>query len=387
MADIPGLIEGAHAGAGLGHEFLRHIERAGILVHLVEPMPDGRQRSDGELRHDSRRARCSTMHDLGERPEIVAVTKAELPGAAEVQARLAETTGGEVLLISAVTGQGLNQLVHRVAAVLETQQQAGDMNAARLIAVDIGNSSTKLGWFADCCCRNQPAAAGDGFATFPRGSIPPAELAERFADRAVPVASRQRPSRRRANGGEWVAAHRPRRRLSRADVSRLADCCERRFSRARRPGSAGRCGGGRMCSASRAGRRLWSARARRSPSIWSAATARSREASSWPAFRCRPRRCLARPTCCRWRACAEGRAAARAGQEHRSCHPQRPVLGRGRRGPRDRQRGCRLGSIRRPQVFVTGGDLTRSLRRWSASGRGMCRTWCCPASPSPCRGQ
>ena len=123
MADIPGLIEGAHAGAGLGHEFLRHIERAGILVHLVEPMPmDGsdplanyRTIRDELARYDAK---------LGERPEIIAVTKAELPGAAELQTSLAAETGKEVLLISSVTGQGLNVLTRAIANVLAEQKSA-----------------------------------------------------------------------------------------------------------------------------------------------------------------------------------------------------------------------------------------------------------------------
>jgi GTP-binding protein len=123
MADIPGIIEGAHAGAGLGHEFLRHIERAGILVHLVEPMPmDG---SDPLANYHTIRDEL-TQHDvkLGERPEIVAVTKAELPGAEELQALLAETTGQEVLLMSSVTGQGLNVLTRTIASALAEQKAA-----------------------------------------------------------------------------------------------------------------------------------------------------------------------------------------------------------------------------------------------------------------------
>ena len=122
LADIPGLIEGAHAGAGLGHEFLRHIERAGILVHLVEPLPaDG---SDPLANYRVVRGELEQYDvELGRRPEIVAVTKAELPGAAEVRDRLAAELNEQVLAISAVTGQGLDQLLRVIVRVLDETSQ------------------------------------------------------------------------------------------------------------------------------------------------------------------------------------------------------------------------------------------------------------------------
>jgi GTPase len=133
MADVPGLIEGAHAGVGLGHEFLRHIERAGILVHLVEPAPaDGTdpldnyrtiraelELYDAELPREKVERGIVPFLPLGGRPEIVAVTKADLPESAAVRQRLAELAGRDVLLISAVTGQGLNDLVGRIAQTLQ----------------------------------------------------------------------------------------------------------------------------------------------------------------------------------------------------------------------------------------------------------------------------
>ncbi|HEY2411973.1 MAG TPA: GTPase ObgE [Pirellulaceae bacterium] len=117
MADIPGLIEGAHTGAGLGHEFLRHIERAGILVHLVEPTPA--DQSDPIDNYRVIRSELAQYDErLAQRPEIVVVSKAELPGATELCEQLKEACGHEVLLISAVTGQGMNELVRTIDGLL-----------------------------------------------------------------------------------------------------------------------------------------------------------------------------------------------------------------------------------------------------------------------------
>jgi len=122
MADIPGLIEGAHAGAGLGHEFLRHIERAGIIVHLVEPEPT--DETDPAANYRAIREELE-KHDvnLGRRPEILAVTKADLPAGDEVRQELADELDREVLLISAVTGQGLNELVAAIARELNPDEE------------------------------------------------------------------------------------------------------------------------------------------------------------------------------------------------------------------------------------------------------------------------
>ena len=118
MADIPGLIEGAHAGAGLGHEFLRHIERTGILVHLVEPEPI--DATDPIANYRTIRGELEEYSaDLAARQEIAVVTKADLPRAEEVRRQLAELLQRDVLLISAVTGQGLNQLVAAIAQALK----------------------------------------------------------------------------------------------------------------------------------------------------------------------------------------------------------------------------------------------------------------------------
>ena len=107
------MIEGAHAGSGLGHEFLKHVERTKILVHLIEPAP-----SDGSDPLDNFRTIREELRlydpTLAERREIVCVTKCELSEAEEVGRALDDEVESPVLRISAVTGQGLPQLVSTI---------------------------------------------------------------------------------------------------------------------------------------------------------------------------------------------------------------------------------------------------------------------------------
>ncbi len=128
VADIPGLIEGAHAGAGLGHEFLKHVERTRVLVHLVEPDPADQSdpvENYRQIREELKRYEAALL----DRPEIVVVSKAELPGAPELAAKLQEELGRPVLCISAVTGKGLPQLIAAVWRELTAAREDADVRS------------------------------------------------------------------------------------------------------------------------------------------------------------------------------------------------------------------------------------------------------------------
>jgi GTP-binding protein len=140
MADLPGLIEGAHKGVGLGDEFLRHIERTRVLVHLVEVQPHTGQ-TPADAYRSIRRELEAYSRTLADKEELLVMTKADLlggdPGAPGVASakpgfalaepgprqELAEAVGRPVLLLSAATGRGLKELV---AAILDLLDRVGE---------------------------------------------------------------------------------------------------------------------------------------------------------------------------------------------------------------------------------------------------------------------
>lgn len=126
IADIPGLIEGAHEGVGLGMEFLRHIERTRLILHLVDAAGvDGRDPLDDYYRINEELRLYSA--ELAQRPQILVANKADLPEAQANLARLEELAakeGHEFFVISAATNQGTTALMRRVGQIVQELKKA-----------------------------------------------------------------------------------------------------------------------------------------------------------------------------------------------------------------------------------------------------------------------
>jgi len=117
MADIPGIIEGAHDGAGLGHRFLKHLERSGILLHLVDIswMPERDPISEFE---SISRELTLFSPELAAKEQVVVITKTDLP---QTQQELPgirtwfEQKGIKVFPVSSATGDGIEALLDEIA--------------------------------------------------------------------------------------------------------------------------------------------------------------------------------------------------------------------------------------------------------------------------------
>ena len=128
IADIPGLIEGASGGAGLGHEFLAHVERTRLLVHVLDLAPvDG---SDSAANHATIEAELAEHGaGLSELPRILALAKADLVPEEEAAARAAEWgegLGTPVVVTSAATGRGLDELRAAIFAAVPEETAAAE---------------------------------------------------------------------------------------------------------------------------------------------------------------------------------------------------------------------------------------------------------------------
>jgi len=121
MADIPGLIEGAHQGVGLGDEFLRHIERTRVILHLVDVVPFTGQ-TPVEAYRTVRKELRAYSPALARKPEIVVANKMDLTGSEERLAELRRKIRKKVWPISAATGQGLRELVGAVFKLLSASR-------------------------------------------------------------------------------------------------------------------------------------------------------------------------------------------------------------------------------------------------------------------------
>ena len=116
VADLPGLIEGAHAGIGLGHQFLRHVERTRVLVHLLDASAEDPIAAYETIRNEL----ALYGADLAAKPEIVVLNKVDLPEARERAEKLKTAFGqDEVLVVSGATSEGVQAMLNRMGQLLQ----------------------------------------------------------------------------------------------------------------------------------------------------------------------------------------------------------------------------------------------------------------------------
>ena len=142
MADIPGLVEGAAQGAGLGHDFLRHVERTRLLLHVVDA--SGSEGRDPVADYDQINLELSRYGELSTRPQIVAANKMDLPEARENLARFIEHVGDKarVFAVSAATRQGFDELMNYVAQSLQALPPVTTFEEEEILDENMGGGFT-----------------------------------------------------------------------------------------------------------------------------------------------------------------------------------------------------------------------------------------------------
>jgi len=128
MADLPGLIEGAHKGAGLGIDFLRHIERTRIIVHILDIMPlDGSEPVDNYK--IIRKELLSYSKELGKKKEVIVINKIDLDPEGETLKKIKKKFKGKLFTISAVTGKGVKELCEVLYKLVQEEKESSHQGA------------------------------------------------------------------------------------------------------------------------------------------------------------------------------------------------------------------------------------------------------------------
>ncbi len=135
LADIPGLIEGAASGRGLGHEFLRHVERARVLVILLDPAPT-QERAPAEQLEILRREIADYSSEIASRPSVVLINKSDLGGVEDQAIEL------EALPVSAVSGDGMREALHAIADLVDEAERVAPQRKGYVLHRPLGPTFT-----------------------------------------------------------------------------------------------------------------------------------------------------------------------------------------------------------------------------------------------------